>query len=884
VSTDCDPQRASSIAGPVAVARRLPLRERWQVCATAPGAFDAPPDIAALAWTPAGETLTAAAVERAAGRWSLDAPARRFDADDWWYRLRFDAPDEARAPGTRLHFDGLATLADAWLNGEPLLASDNMHVAHACEVGARLRASGNELAIRFRALDVALAQRRPRPRWRTPMVEHQQLRWFRTTLLGRTPGWSPPCAVVGPWRDVWLEPGGGLRATVEHLVAGVDGRDGRVAFGCAIEAGAQDAVAGATLVLARGAQRVVAALGPVDGRAGAWCGELVVPDAELWWPHTHGEPARYAATLIVHGAQGPLAQIALPAVGFRRIDVDTRDDGFRVRVNDVPVFCRGACWTPLDPVSLRGTPQQHADAIATVRAAGMNMLRVAGPMVYEDDAFFEACDAQGVLVWQDLMFANMDFPFDDPAFAASVETEVRQQLGRLRGRPSVAIVCGNSEVAQQAAMWGADRALWQPDAFHRAVPDWVAQALPGTAYWPSSALGGAFPHQVDAGTCSYYGVGAYRRPLDDARRAALRFATECLAFANVPGTAAIGRLAAGTAAGREPVGLRVTHPAWKARAPRDLGAGWDFEDVRDHYLAALYGVDPFRLRATEHERYLALSAAVTGDVMAAAFAEWRRREAGCGGALVWWLRDLWAGAGWGVLDERGAPKPCWHALAQALQPRTVLVTDEGTSGLRAHVHNDAPQPLRAWLELEVWRGPVAIARAARAVEVAAHDGLSLDCASLLDHFMDLNGAYGFGPLGHDATVLTLRPREDDATAASAAGDAAMAPADRAAPIARAFHLPRGPALPPDPQLGLVAHARTTAGGDLHVEVTAARLATGVRVEAPGWQADSAFFHLAPGERRAVRLRPLDGTRRDLVPRASVEAFNATAPVAIGLAR
>ena len=121
---------------------------------------------------------------------------------------------------------------------------------------------------------------------------------------------------------------------------------------------------------------------------------------------------------------------------------------------------------------------------------------------------------------------------------------------------------------------------------------------------PSSATGGAFPHAANTGATSYYGVGAYLRPLDDARRAEVRFASECLAFANIP--AESGLLGG--------AGLRAHHPLWKARTPRDLGAGWDFDDVRDHYVQLLDGVDPRALRYGDHERYLALRPRdVTGE-------------------------------------------------------------------------------------------------------------------------------------------------------------------------------------------------------------------------------------------------------------------------------
>ena len=111
------------------------------------------------------------------------------------------------------------------------------------------------------------------------------------------------------------------------------------------------------------------------------------------------------------------------------------------------------------------------------------------------------------------------------------------------------------------------------------------------------------------------------------------------------------------------------HPDWKRGVQRDagtgwdIGAGWDFDDVRDHYLATLYRVDPVQLRRSEHARYLELSRAATGEVMADVMGEWRRGGSGCHGALVLWLKDMLPGAGLGVVDHRGLPKVAYHHLA-----------------------------------------------------------------------------------------------------------------------------------------------------------------------------------------------------------------------------
>src|SRR5205085_11464747 len=158
---------------------------------------------------------------------------------------------------------------------------------------------------------------------------------------------------------------------------------------------------------------------------------------------------------------GTEVRIDLGRVGFRTIERADLAGRFELRVNGLPVFCRGASWTPADVLSLGGTVAQNRDALQLARDAGMNMLRVAGNMVYESDDFYDACDEMGILVWQDWMFANMDYPASDAAFMAAAETESRQLLARMQGRPSLAVLCGGSEVAQQAAMLGLSRDRFQ---------------------------------------------------------------------------------------------------------------------------------------------------------------------------------------------------------------------------------------------------------------------------------------------------------------------------------------------------------------------------------------------------------------------------------------
>jgi beta-mannosidase len=729
-----------------------------------------------------------------------------------------------------LHFEGLATLAQVWLNGALILESRNMFEQHRVDVEALL-APENELVICFRSLQAALAARRPRPRWKTRLVRQQQLRWFRTTLLGRIPGWSPPVAPVGPWRSIVLDES---RISEIDVQPSLEGDDGLLDFSCRV-AGAP--ASGGTLTVGEHSEPLV-----LDGdllRA-----QVRVPNVRRWWPHTHGEPVLYAcaAELDVAGVRETLD---LGGIGFRHIEVRQDDGDFELCVNGVPVFCRGACWTVSDIVDPGGGNEITARTLTLLRDAGANMIRIGGTMVSENDAFYRHCDALGILVWQDFQFANMDYPADDPQFATMVEREATQQLRRLRPHASVAIYCGNSEVEQQAAMLGMPRELWRNRIFAELLPYLQALWHPDAVYVPSTPTGGAMPFHTSTGVTHYYGVGAYLRPVSDARRARVRFTSECLGFANVPRREVVDEVMKGD--------VPVAHdPRWKARAPRDTGAGWDFEDVRDHYLQELYGVDAARLRQVDPERYLALSRVTTGEVMAQVFAEWRSTRSTCRGALVWFLQDLWPGAGWGILDSHGLPKACFSALRRVWQPRTVVLTDEGLDGIHAHVLNDSPQPLAGTLELTLWRdGNVRVGHASAPVEVGPHGKVLFEAEALLGAFHDTAYAYRFGP-----------PRHEVLAAALVAADGAV--------VAEAFHFV-AKSEPVRSPVRVVATARAAGDDTWMVRMEAESFLHAVHIDAPGFLADDDYFHLVPGRAKTVQLTP-EGPGRNK-PEVYLEALN-----------
>ena len=472
-------------------------------------------------------------------------------------------------------------------------------------------------------------------------------------------------------------------------------------------------------------------------------------------------------------------------------------------------------------------------------------------MVYESDDFYDLCDRAGHSRLAGLHVRQHGLSRRRRGVRRQRRRRGASSCSRAcRRAPSLAVLCGNSEGEQQAAMWGAPRERWSPRLFHESLPALRARALPATSRTGRRARTAArFRISANAGTTSYYGVGAYLRPLEDARRAEVRFATRVPAFANVPRRTARCP-AASTCACITPRGRRARRatsaPAGTSTTCAITTSSGSSASIRS------------QLRYADHDRYLELGRVVTGEVMAQVFGEWRRARSTCAAALVWFLRDLWPGAGWGVVDATGAPKAAWYYLSARLQPVAVHVSDEGGNGLALHVCNDGAEPLRG-----------------------------------------------------RARADAVPRRRDPGRPGRAAGRRGAARRPGAARGGRVRRLPRSSATPTASvrrlTIVLVATLRTgTAGGDASrrrstspggcrrrasstsdspprsPRTTAARVSSFERagspsqiaIEAAGFEPEDAFFHLAPGGERSVRLRRVSGTDP---ARGTVQPLNAETP-------
>ena len=426
----------------------------------------------------------------------------------WLYRVPFKLPATEETASTDLVFEGLDTFATVTLNGEEILQADNMFVSYRVNIDAQLkRGSENLLEIRF---DSALLRGRQ-------LVEenrHEHNFLVRQTEAGRVPvrkaqynwgwDWGPILMTAGPWKPVYLET---YVARVDdvwaqnEVSADLRSCSGHIHIQLAGKVAPADKV---VVALSLNGGIVFQQQVDVDGDKPVAV-PFTVQDPQLWWPLHYGNQTRYSLSARIVRGDNTLHSLSRN-IGFRRTELvqepDQHGKSFYMRINNVDIFAGGSCWIPADSFLSRISPNRYRDWVALAARGNQVMLRVWGGGVYEDDALLEACDEFGVLVWHDFQFACANYPAY-PSYLASVELESRQQLRRMRWRPSVVIWAGNNEDYQVQEKYkldydyegDKDPQSWLKSSFparyiyEHLLPKLVNEEDPHNIYHPSSPWG-----------------------------------------------------------------------------------------------------------------------------------------------------------------------------------------------------------------------------------------------------------------------------------------------------------------------------------------------------------------------------------------------------------
>lgn len=614
---------------------------------------------------------------------------------DWEYRTTFTAgASELAREHVELVFEGLDTYATVFLNGARVLEADNMFRTWRVDAKPHLTPGRNELLVRFRSPINEILPRMKTLGYELPAVNDQGEKTSPHTRKAPYQygwDWGPRFVTSGVWQPVRLEAWDGARLDGLHVVAQrVTAGRAELDVEVAVVAGAEHET---TVVVDSADVGVAPARATARLRPGRNTVRLTltVSNPRLWWPNGLGAQPLYS--LRARALDGRrVFDTASARVGIRTVELRQEPDqwgkSFAFVVNGVPVFAKGGNWIPADSFPNRVTPERYRQLLESCRDANMNMVRVWGGGIYEEDVFYELCDELGLMVWQDFMFACSMYPGDD-VFLENVRQEAIDNVRRLRNHPSIVLWCGNNEVETAWMHWGwKDRlpaGLWDDykKLFHGVLPAVVAEHDPTRSYWPSSPSSN-LEDDADSqkiGDVHFWAVWHASEPFDKYKEQHPRFMSE-YGFQSFPLIETVKSYTV-------PTDWNIESPVMKHHQRHPRG----------NALIREYMLREFR-EPKDFESFLYVSQVLQAEGIKLGTEHMRRIMPRNMGALYWQVDDCWPVASWSGMDYFGRWK-AMHYYARRFFDHVLVSTDDRGEEIAIYVTSDRKEAVRGDLRVRV---------------------------------------------------------------------------------------------------------------------------------------------------------------------------------------
>lgn len=341
---------------------------------------------------------------------------------------------------------------------------------------------------------------------------------------------------------------------------------------------------------------------------------------------------------------------------------DSIGRSFHFEKNGKPFYAKGANWIPLNILLTEPKADDYRRMLVLAKRANMNMLRVWGGGIYEQDIFYELCDSLGIMVWQDFMFAGGMYP-GDTDFLRNVKEEVRQQILRLRHHPSIVLWCGNNEIDEAWKNWG-----WQKQfginredsvriyqnyltLFRDSLAEWVKTFDGRRDYVHTSPLHGwGRAQSMTEGDSHYWGLWWGLQDWEVFQQKTGRFVSE-FGMQAMPGIEA-------TYSFSDKRDRYVLSDAIKWHQKANQG----FEKLH-HYLLR-YMTDSQRLQSLTLEQYVYMTQCLQYYILKNSLSLQRKHYPRNMGSLIWQMNDCWPVTSWSLVDAAWQPKGGWYAARE----------------------------------------------------------------------------------------------------------------------------------------------------------------------------------------------------------------------------
>jgi beta-mannosidase len=590
-----------------------------------------------------------------------------------------------------IHFPGLDTYCQIWLNDKLLSNTDNAFRTYNFPVKKLLKKGNNTLKLRFFPIDSIEKEKAKAYPFRFP----EQRCFSRKAPYQSGWDWGPVYKTMGITEKIelfgWKNP---IFRNISVLTANIEAKQAVLLLVGEIESPEQQIVTidisvdsvsflKSEIVLTKGLNDISI---PVN-----------IPQPRLWWPNGAGKQELYRFVVSISEKDQIIDKQSV-VTGIQMVELVDKPDkqgrAFFFKVNGLPLFIKGSNYVPMDNFVTRINHDRNLKLLQDAASVNMNMLRVWGGGVYPDNDFFEICDSLGLLVWQDFMFAGSMYPFDND-FYTNVEQEAREQIIRLRSHPSLALWCGNNEVDEGFHNWKWEQSLNWTDAdsvaiwngylelFEKRIPAIVSKLDPKRAYWPSSpSIGWGRSESMTQGDSHYWGVWWGEQPFEKYEEKVGRFMSE-FGFQGMPSMETIASFTDANS-------LSLDDPILQAHQKNARG-----KLLIDKYMEAEYPV-PEKL-----DEYVYVSQLLQAGGITKAIEAQRRKMPYCMGTLYWQLNDSWPSISWSSIDYFGRWKALHYRLKDAFAD-VMISFEKDEDSLKIFVISDLKRGIVGNLRLSMF--------------------------------------------------------------------------------------------------------------------------------------------------------------------------------------
>lgn len=609
--------------------------------------------------------------------------------ETWEYETNFFiSNEEFTNQYIDLEFEGLDTYATVFLNGKVVLEANNMFRKWTVAAKNQLKQGDNHLKIIFHS---AVQKGKGEAQKLTYTLPEKERVFVRKAQYQFGWDWAPRFVTAGVWKPVRLKFWNSFYLeNVKYSQKELTDKKAVLEFSMTVFATKSESISieinekvvGFKLKKGNNVIRI-----PYE-----------IENPKLWWCHGLGEPNLYPFEIkLLQNNQ--IFETKRFNIGLKTIELVQEKDAFGTsfyfKLNGKPVFLKGANFVPPDSFLPRVSDSTYISLVENAKKANINMLRVWGGGVYPHEVFYEACDENGILVWQDFMFACAMYPGDEK-FIENVKQEVIDNVNRLQNHASLALWCGNNENSEGWHNWGWQKQhnysktdsikIWKDyqKLFHETIPQTLEVILPKekNIYWPSSpSLGWGRKESLTQGDVHYWGVWWGKEPFEIYETKIGRFVSEN-GFQGMPNLEVL----------KKSMKLEDFHfdsEAFKNHQKHPTG----FETIRE-YMTRDFPV-PANL-----EDFAYVSQLLQAHGMKIAMEAHRRNKPYCMGSLYWQLNDCWPTTSWSSIDFDGNWK-AFHYQTKRSFENLLLSIEETQNHYNVHFVNDSFENIQGELVMEL---------------------------------------------------------------------------------------------------------------------------------------------------------------------------------------